>query len=77
MEVNEQQPTYEQLAQAYTTAVRALEDLRIEHQALKQDTILERLKTMMHIVENEDKYPKAVHKLAVWHMKQIMSKPKA
>lgn len=31
MEVNEQQPTYEQLAQAYTTAVRALEDLRIEH----------------------------------------------
>ena len=76
---NEQmkQPTYEELAQAYTNAVRALEEVRGELQAVKMDKILDRLQAMMHIVEHKDHYPNAVINLAIWHMKQIMARPKA
>lgn len=76
---NEQmkQPTYEELAQAYTNAVRALEETRAELQAIKSDKILERLTTMMRILENKEKYPEKIYKLAIWHAEQIMAKPKA
>ena len=75
--MEQQNPTYEQLAQAYNNAIRELENVRMECQAIRSDKVLERLNTMMHIVENKDKYDKSIVKLANWHMKQIMSKPKA
>ena len=71
-----EQPSYENLAQAYTNAARAVEELQTELRAIKSDKILERLNTMMRIVENSDKYPKAIVNLAIWHMKQIMARPK-
>lgn len=76
---NEQmkQPTYEELAQAYTNAVRALEETRVELQAIKADKILERLTTMLRILENKETYPEKIYKLAIWHAEQIMAKPKA
>lgn len=76
---NEQmkQPTYEELAQAYTNAARAVDELKSELHAIKSDKILERLNTMMHIVENKEKYPSHIVALAIWHMKQIMARPKA
>lgn len=76
---NEQvkQPTYEELVQAYNNVVRMLEEARAELQAVKSDKILERLTTMMRILENKDIYPDKIYKLAVWHAEQIMAKPKA
>lgn len=74
---NEQQPTYEELVQAYTNAVKAIEDARIEIQAVRTDKMLEKLNTMLNIIYNKDKYPKKLYKLAIWHAEQIMSKPKA
>ena len=76
---NEQmkQPTYEELAQAYTNAVRALEETRVELQAIKSDKILERLAAILRILENKEVYPEKIYKLAIWHAEQIMAKPKA
>jgi hypothetical protein len=76
---NEQvkQPTYEELVQAYNNMVRMVEEARAELQAVKSDKILERLTTMMRILENKDVYPDKISKLAVWHAEQIMAKPKA
>ena len=76
---NEQvkQPTYEELVQAYNNMVRMVEEARAELQAVKSDKILERLTTMMRILENKDVYPDKIYKLAVWHAEQIMAKPKA
>ena len=71
------QPTYEELAQAYTSAVRALEEARMELQVIKSDKILDRLNTMLKILENKEVYPEKIYKLAVWHAEQIMAKPKA
>lgn len=74
MENELKQPSYNELAQAYTNAVRALEDTKAELQAIKMDKILERLQIMMNIIEHKSSYPKQIVKLAEWHMKQIMSK---
>lgn len=76
---NEQmkQPTYEELAQAYTNAVRVLEETRMELQTIKSDKILDRLNIMLRILENKEIYPEKIYKLAVWHAEQIMAKPKA
>lgn len=76
---NEQmkQPTYEELVQAYNNVVRTLEETRMELKATKADNIIRRLETMLNIIYNQDKYPKKIYKLAVWHAEQIMAKPKA
>ena len=74
------QPTYEELAQAYTNAVRALEETRAELQAIKSDKILERLNVMLKIISDKSvygNYPDKIYKLALWHAEQIMAKPKA
>ena len=71
------QPTFEELAQAYTNTARELEKTKMELQAIRTDKILERLHTMMEIIEHKEVYPEKIVKLATWHIEQIMAKPKA
>ena len=74
---NEQmnQPTYEQLAQAYTNAVRVLEQTQRELEVLKAESILHRLQALMQIFEHKDAYSNKILKLAEWHLEQLLAKP--
>lgn len=72
----QQQPSYEQLATAYTGLVRTLEQTRMELEAYKADKLLERLKTLIQIMEHKENYPTKIIKLVEWHFEQILAKPK-
>lgn len=76
MIMENEKPTYEQVVQAYTNVYNQLEEAKREIQVMQSDRLTERLNVMLHIVENKDKYPKDVVKLAIWHVKKIMAKPK-
>lgn len=71
-----QQPAYEQLIQAYNNLVRELDAAKMELQMVKTDKLLEKLETMLEIIRNNSAYPKEIVKLATWHAKQMMAKPK-
>lgn len=75
---NEQmkQPTYEELMKAYIEMGKEFEKFQMDYNAIKADKILERLKIMMEIIMNKDSFNPSIVKLAEWHMKQIMAKPK-
>ena len=45
--------------------------------ALLQDKMLEKIKVVCSIMENKNVYPESILKLAEWHLKQMLSKPKA
>ena len=59
-----QQPTYEQLIQAYTAVVQENQQLKTVIQSLQIDRTLERMKTIMQIIENKEKYPEQAVKCA-------------
>lgn len=71
-----QQPTFEQVAQAYTTAVRENELLKSEINSIRMDRSLQQLQTVMHVLEHKDYYSKEILKLAEWHVKKMLAKPK-
>ena len=75
--MEENKPTYEQLANAYTSIIKELEGYKVAYSELKSNTVLQRLNTMLNIIEHKDLYPQKIYKLAVWHAEQIMAKPKA
>ena len=50
---NVQQPTYEQLMQAYMNVVRENQQLRSSLQIMQEDKLLERLQLLMRIIENQ------------------------
>ena len=74
---NVQQPSYEQLANAYNNLLRSAEQMRMELEASKTDRLLDRLKAVMQIVENKEAYSAKIVKLAEWHIEQILAKTKA
>lgn len=75
---NEQmnQPTYEQVVQAYNGLFRENEMIKAELNSIKMDKLLEKLNMMLEVVRNKDSYPKEIVNLAKWHVKQMMAKPK-
>ena len=79
MENNEQmtpqQPTYEQVLQAYNNVVRDNEMMRMELESLRTDKLLEKIKLMLDVIKNKDTYPSEIVNLAKWNVKQMIAKP--
>ena len=78
MENNEQmnqQPSYEQLLQAYNNVVRDNEMMRMQLESLRTDKLLEKIKLMLDVIKNKEGYPSEIVNLAKWNAKQMMAKP--
>lgn len=75
--VNEQRPSYNELAAAYQNLLQQAQDLERRYQALLQDKALEKISTVGKIIENKDAYSNKIVKLAEWHLAQVLAKPKA
>lgn len=69
---NVQQPTYEQLMQAYMNMVRENQQLRSGLQIMQEDKLLERLQLLMRIIENQDKYQTEIVKCAEGYISQML-----
>ena len=69
---NVQQPTYEQLIQAYTGAIQENQQLKSALQAIRTDKLLERLQLIMRIVENKDKYSEQIVKYAEGYLLDML-----
>lgn len=65
--------TEQQLQQAYQQLAQQSQQLYSELQSIRSDKLNERLKVLFEIVQNGDK---DLAKLAKWHMKEILAKPK-
>jgi len=74
-QMTQQQPTYEQLFQAYTNVVRDNEMMRMELESLRTDKLLEKIKLMLDVIKNKDVYPAEIVTLAKWNVKQMIAKP--
>lgn len=78
-----QQPTYEQLAQAYASLMRENEQLKANLTFLQTDKTLERVKTLTDVISTftqlskSDKSYNKIIKNAAWHLEQMLAKPKA
>lgn len=77
MENENVKPSYEELQQAYQQLLQQAQELDRRYQALLQDKMLEKIKVVCSIMENKNVYPESIIKLAEWHLKQMLSKPKA
>jgi hypothetical protein len=77
MENENVKPSYEELQQAYHQLLQQAQELDRRYQALLQDKMLEKIKVVCSIMENKNVYPESIIKLAEWHLKQMLSKPKA
>ena len=77
MENDNVKPSYEELQQAYQQLLQQAQELDRRYQALLQDKMLEKIKVVCSIIENKSVYPESIIKLAEWHLKQMLSKPKA
>ena len=69
---NVQQPTYEQLMQAYMNMVRENQQLRSSLQIMQEDKLLERLQLLMRIIENRNKYQTEIVKYAEGYVLQML-----
>ena len=77
MENENVKPSYEELQQAYQQLLQQAQELDRRYQALLQDKMLEKIKVVCSIMENKNVYPESIIKLAEWHLKQMLAKPKA
>lgn len=77
MENENVKPSYEELLQAYQQLLQQAQELDRRYQALLQDKMLEKIKVVCSMMENKNVYPESIIKLAEWHLKQMLSKPKA
>jgi hypothetical protein len=73
---NVNQISYEALRQAYDQLLQQAQELDRRYQALLQDKMLEKIKVISAIIEHKDAYSEKVHKLADWHLQQMLAKPK-
>lgn len=69
---NVQQPTYEQLIQAYTGVIQENQQLKSALQSIQTDKLLERLQLIMRIVENKDKYSEQIVKCAEGYLLDML-----
>lgn len=77
MENENVKPSYEELQQGYQQLLQQAQELDRRYQALLQDKMLEKIKVVCSIMENKNVYPESIIKLAEWHLKQMLAKPKA
>ena len=73
---NVNQISYEALKQAYDQLLQQAQELDRRYQTLLQDKMLEKIKVVSAIIEHKDAYSETVQKLADWHLKQMLAKPK-
>jgi len=75
------QPTYEELAQAYTVAVRENEQLRTALNSVQTDKALERIKLLvdvierLHVIQGESKGYSKIISNAKWHLERALAIP--
>lgn len=70
------QISYEELAREYNAVVAQNRQLQLTLQQMQFDKVNDQLKTMISILADKDKFSKNIVKLAEWHVKKILSKPK-
>ena len=70
------QISYEELAREYNVVVEQNRQLQLTLQQMQFDKVNDQLKTMISILADKDKFSKNIVKLAEWHVKKILSKPK-
>lgn len=63
-----------ELTEAYDQLSRDHQQLMLELIQLKQDSWKDRFNILERIIEHEDLYPKDIVKLAIWHLKKMLSK---
>lgn len=69
-------PTYEQLEQGYIQVYNENQKLR---QQLSNDTngfVLQRINSLLNVIDRHDVLSKTTINLAEWHLKNILAKPK-
>lgn len=77
-----QQPTYEQIVQAYNQLAAENQQLRIELNSLRNDKTLERMESLVKLIDKFNLYTESDPKLAKivnnakWHLNEILAKPK-
>ena len=74
---NVQQPSYEELQNAYQQLLMQAQELDRRYQTALQDRMLEKIRIVCNILEHKDAYSDKVLKLAEWHLVQMLAKPKA
>lgn len=72
---NVNQPTYEELAQAYQQVLQQLNEYQRGYQVLVNDKTIEKIKAVCSIMEHKECYSEKVQKLADWHLQQMLAKP--
>lgn len=77
MENENVKPSYEELQQAYQQLLQQAQELDRRYQVLLQDKMLEKIQVVCSIMEHKNVYPESIIKLAEWHLKQMLAKPKA
>ena len=65
-----------ELINAYQQVLQQNQELRYRIQALQLDKVDARMNTLMHIMENKDMYSEKIIKLAEWHIRELLAKPK-
>ena len=74
---NVQQPSYEELQNAYQQLLMQAQELDRRYQSALQDRMLGKIQIVCNILEHKDAYSDKVLKLAEWHLVQMLAKPKA
>lgn len=73
---NEHVITVDEWKTAYEQLLTQAQELERRYQALLQDKTLEKIVTIRHFIENKDVYDEDIIKLANWHLKKLLAKPK-
>lgn len=74
--VNEHVMTADEWKAAYEQLLTQAQELERRYQALLQDKTLEKIVTIRHFIENKNVYDEDIIKLANWHLKKLLAKPK-
>lgn len=80
MENEQMNPSYEQLAQAYTMMLQENQQLKMELNSYKNDNVLQRVNMLINIIETfknyQDKDSETIVKNAKWNLNKMLEKPK-
>lgn len=80
MENEQMNPSYEQLAQAYTMLLQENQQLKMELNSCRNNNSIKRVEMLVNVINNFasciDKESMQIVKNAKWHLNKILEKPK-
>lgn len=78
--MNQEQPTYDQVIQAYNMLMRENQQLASELNFVKQDKAIEKIKTLTDLIlklRGSDTSYDGIIDNAKWHLEQMLAKPES